>query len=92
MWLENFPKVRVQKYQEWYAVEIQKSYFWISYWTHIESVTWIPSQPWYFKTKEDAIEVAQLNAFEGIKTENFLENSLIRLTKAHETVETPPLL
>ena len=61
MWLENFPKVRVQKYPEWYAVEIQKSYFWISYWTHIESVTWIPNQPWYFKTKEDAIEVAQLH-------------------------------
>lgn len=57
MWLVNFPKVRVKKYVKGFAVEIQKStWYGRKYWVHIESVSGIESEPWYYKSDRSAIE------------------------------------
>lgn len=62
MHLENI-KVRVQKYDKGYSVEIQKEktfmLFWkTKYWIHIESVSGMHDKPWYYSTKEIAISEA----------------------------------
>lgn len=62
MWLENL-KCRVKKYPKGYSVEVEKSktvwlFFTKRYWVHIESVSGMSDKPWYYQTKEAAIEDA----------------------------------
>lgn len=61
MWLHNI-NVRVKKYSKGWAVEIEKTkqkflFLKVKYWTHIEAVSGMSDKPWYFETKEAAIEV-----------------------------------
>lgn len=59
MWLVNFPKIRVEKYTKGYVVEIQKStWYGKKYWVHIESVSGIESEPWYYQSFDIAVEEA----------------------------------
>lgn len=59
MYLENL-NIRVKKYPKGYAVEVEKekkSFFRTKkYWVHIISVSGMSDVPWYYKTKEIAIE------------------------------------
>ena len=57
MWLTNFPKVRIKKYKKWWSPEVQKSFFFIKYWVHIEWYNWLEEQPYYFDSKESALEI-----------------------------------
>jgi hypothetical protein len=59
MHLINFPRLRIKKYPKGWVVEIQKKKWWgKKYWIHIESVSGIESQPWYFSSMEIAVEEA----------------------------------
>ena len=60
--LENV-NIRVKKYPKGYVVEIQKEkrfllFFTKKYWIHIISVSGIINKPWYYKSKETAINEA----------------------------------
>jgi hypothetical protein len=56
MHLVNMPKVRVKKYPKGWVVERQvKTWYGKKYWIHIESVSGIESQPWYYQDLETAI-------------------------------------
>lgn len=59
MWLQNL-KMRVKKYPKGWVVEIQitKIFFFIKKksWTHLISVSGIDSEPWYYSSKEIAID------------------------------------
>lgn len=60
--LENV-NIRVKKYPKGYVVEIQKEkrfllFFTKKYWIHIISVSGIRDKPWYYKSKETAINEA----------------------------------
>jgi len=61
MYLENL-KVRVKKYPKGYVVEIQKSKCTLfglkKYWTHLISTSGMSDIPWYYSSKEIAIEEA----------------------------------
>lgn len=60
MHLVNFPKIRIQEYPRGFVVEIQhKNLFGEKYWKHIISVSGISNQPWYFSSKDIAIEEAK---------------------------------
>lgn len=59
MWLVNFPKVRIAKYPKGFVAEIQKStWYGKKYWVHIESVSGIESEPWYYSTFDVAAKEA----------------------------------
>lgn len=59
MHLVNFNKVRVKKYPSGYVVEMElKKWYGKTYWRHIISVSGMKDEPWYFKSKESAIESA----------------------------------
>ena len=63
MHIENL-NVRVKKYPQGYAVEVQKTryrflgMFPLKYWVHIEAVSGMADKPWYYNTKEMAISEA----------------------------------
>ena len=60
--LVNFPNIRVKKYAKGYSVEIEQTkrfLFWTKkQWIHIEAWSGLHHEPFYFKTKEFAIEEA----------------------------------
>ena len=60
MWLVNMPKLRVvHQYAKGWVVEIQvNTWYGRKYWIHIESVSGMENEPWYYLTKEQAIEQA----------------------------------
>lgn len=59
MYLENL-NIRVKKYPKGYAIEVEKEYksFFRTkkYWVHIISASGMRDVPWYYKSKEIAIE------------------------------------
>ena len=60
MHLINMPIVRVKKYSKGWVVERQIKKWWgKKYWIHIEAVSGIDAQPWYYKTMDDAVEEAK---------------------------------
>jgi len=60
MHLVNMPKVRVKKYPRGWVVEREfKTWYGKKYWKHIESVSGIDTQPWYYKTMDIAVEEAK---------------------------------
>lgn len=60
MHLVNFPKVRVKEHPKGWAVEIQhKKWYGKKYWIHIESVSGMRDEPWYYKTMDIAVEEAK---------------------------------
>jgi hypothetical protein len=60
MHLVNMPKVRVQKYSKGWVVERQvKTWYGRKYWKHIEAVSGIDNQPWYYKTMDCAVDEAK---------------------------------
>jgi hypothetical protein len=57
MHLVNFPKVKVKKYPQGYAVEIQLKKWWgKKYWRHIVSVSGMSDVPWYYQNEDVAVE------------------------------------
>lgn len=77
MWLENFPKIRIEKYSKGYVAEIQKrKWYGKKYWTHIISISGFESEPWHYPT----IEIAMSEAIKYFKwdlrigTRDFCEN------------------
>lgn len=60
MHLINMPKVRVKKYPRGWVVEREfKTWYGKRYWKHIEAVSGIDSQPWYYKTMDIAVDEAK---------------------------------
>ena len=58
--LVNFPKVRIQKYDEGFCVEIEQISFWgKKTWVHIISVFGFSDLPWYYKTYDMALNEAK---------------------------------
>lgn len=58
MHLVNFPKVRIRKHPNGFVVEVQKE-TWPGLskrWVHIESVSGIESEPWYYSSFEAALD------------------------------------
>jgi len=62
MHLVNFPKIRIRRKGTRYVVEIQRTFLGVfKYWSHIVSVMGYSGQPWYYHSKEGAInDVANL--------------------------------
>jgi len=64
----NTPKIRIEKYEKGFVVEIQKrKWYGKKYWIHIISVSGIPSEPWYFQYFDIALNEAL----------RYLKNSII---------------
>ena len=60
MWLVNMPKVRVKEYSKGWVVERQfKTWYGRKYWRHIESVSGMNNQPWYYKDMDIAVNEAK---------------------------------
>lgn len=58
MWLCNL-NIRVKEYPKGWVIETQKQKWWgKKYWIHIISVSGMEDEPWYYSTKEIAIECA----------------------------------
>ena len=63
---------RIVKYKKGFVVEVQKkTWFGITYWTHLISVAGIKSEPWFHSSYEHA----ESNLLDEIKN-NTLKNSL----------------
>lgn len=59
MWLKNI-NVRIKQYPKGWAIEIQKTkWYGRRFWIHLISVSGMDEVPWYYDTKEIAIEQAK---------------------------------
>lgn len=62
MWLVNFPNIRIQKYPQGYAVEIEKKKWWgKKYWIHIEAYNGLPDESLYFSSFGSALNSAVIH-------------------------------
>lgn len=60
MHLTNFPNVRIYKYPQGFAVEMQfKTWYGKKYWKHIISVSGMPDEPWYYNSFDMALSEAK---------------------------------
>jgi len=59
MHLVNLPEIRIREYPKGWVVEIRKrKWYRRRYWVHLIAVAGIESEPWYFKSFDNALKEA----------------------------------